>query len=99
MLNPSTSNAFLSRAWASLLSTQNVCTSWADIPPLKRAALQKERFGNAARFNGGMSAQEVQTFCVLSNDAQALLKKAFDVLGLSMRGYHKILKVARTIAD
>ena len=28
-----------------------------------------------------------------------MIKKAFEVLHLSMRGYHKILRVARTIAD
>ena len=32
-------------------------------------------------------------------EAENLIKKAFDKLNLSMRGYHKILKVARTIAD
>ena len=38
-------------------------------------------------------------FCVLDNTSKEILKKAFDKLGLSMRAYGKILKVARTIAD
>jgi magnesium chelatase family protein len=49
--------------------------------------------------NAFLSASEVEEHCVLSDDAHQLIKKAFDVLGLSMRGYHKILKIARTIAD
>ncbi len=49
--------------------------------------------------NAFMSAQDVEKYCNLSSDAESLLKKAFEKLNLSMRGYHKILKIARTIAD
>lgn len=49
--------------------------------------------------NAFMSVQDVEKYCVLSKDAEVLLKKAFEKLSLSMRGYHKILKIARTIAD
>jgi magnesium chelatase family protein len=46
-----------------------------------------------------MSADLVEKYCTLTSEAEAILKKAFDTLHLSMRGYHKILRVARTIAD
>lgn len=49
--------------------------------------------------NAFMQAQDVEKYCVLSSDAQDTLKLAFEKLHLSMRGYHKILKIARTIAD
>jgi magnesium chelatase family protein len=58
---------------------------------------QEKRLG--AGRNAYMTAPEVEKHCVLSESAQATIKLAFDKLGLSMRGYHKILKIARTIAD
>lgn len=61
--------------------------------------IQEKRFGKSGHWNGHMSAQEIEKYCVLTEKAEELIKKAFDALNLSMRGYHKILKVARTIAD
>lgn len=49
--------------------------------------------------NAFMSSSQIEEFCKLTDDAQATLKIAFEKLNLSMRGYHKILKIARTIAD
>lgn len=59
---------------------------------------QYKRFGKVA-YNSQMLPDQIDKFCILSEAAQEVLKKAFDRLHLSMRGYHKILKVARTIAD
>ena len=60
---------------------------------------QVERFGSDHKSNGSMSAGEVEKFCLLTEQAELLMKKAFEKLNMSMRGYHKTLKVARTIAD
>ena len=49
--------------------------------------------------NAFMASDQVEKYCKLSNEAEQILKLAFDRIGLSMRGYHKILKIARTIAD
>lgn len=62
-------------------------------------ARQEQRFGCKTMWNSLMSPDMVDAYCVLTPEAENILKKAFDVLRLSMRGYHKILKVARTIAD
>ena len=60
---------------------------------------QTERFGKAGKFNSDMDSIEVEKHCALTQEAEELIRKAFDKLNLSMRGYHKVLKVARTIAD
>lgn len=60
---------------------------------------QQERFGCESRSNSSMSAGEVEQYCTLTDQAEVLMKKAFEKLHMSMRGYHKTLKVARTIAD
>ena len=41
----------------------------------------------------------MRRFCNLSSDAEPLLKAAVQRLGLSARSYHRVLKLARTIAD
>ncbi len=60
--------------------------------------IQHKRFGSIS-WNAHMSSDMVEKFCVCTPQAEAILKKAFDTLHLSMRGYHKIIKIARTIAD
>lgn len=65
----------------------------------KALDMQQKRFGNAHTFNSMMNSKEVAKFCILTPGAKLLLEKAFDKLKLSMRSYHKILKLARTIAD
>ncbi|MCK5633170.1 YifB family Mg chelatase-like AAA ATPase [bacterium] len=62
-------------------------------------AEQEKRFDNNYSWNGHMSSDQIEQFCILTEPAEQLIKKAFEALHLSMRGYHKILKVARTIAD
>ena len=49
--------------------------------------------------NAALSAAEVDTHCRPAARAATLLERAIDHLGLSARAYHRILRVARTIAD
>ena len=46
-----------------------------------------------------MSVDDITLHCQHTPATEEILKKAFDALRLSMRGYHKLLKLARTIAD
>lgn len=49
--------------------------------------------------NGSLSAADVRIYCVMDDSGHALLKSAFNSLGLSARGHDRLLRVARTIAD
>ncbi|MFA5099563.1 MAG: YifB family Mg chelatase-like AAA ATPase [Candidatus Omnitrophota bacterium] len=63
-------------------------------------ALQRERLRSDGIFyNAAMSSKQVKKYCILDDEARNLLKMAMAELGLSARGYTKILKVSRTIAD
>jgi magnesium chelatase family protein len=64
-----------------------------------RAAQQARlaRYGLGA--NAQMGHRQVKATCVLDEAAQDLLRQAFTRLNLSARGYDRVLKVARTIAD
>jgi magnesium chelatase family protein len=63
--------------------------------------IQKERYKRRKRFycNGQMGSKDLKIFCRLDQASQKLLEQAVERLGLSARSYHRILKIARTIAD
>ena len=46
-----------------------------------------------------MRVGEIRQFCRLPEDGQSLMRVAMSQLNLSARAYHRILKLARTIAD
>ena len=52
-----------------------------------------------ARSNARLDNKAVERFCATTREAIVLLNRATTTLGLSARAYHRILKVARTIAD
>jgi len=60
------------------------------------AARQHARQGRA---NAQLQPKEIERLCRLDREAEALLRSALARLALSARAYHRILKVARTIAD
>jgi magnesium chelatase family protein len=53
----------------------------------------------AGKCNAELGANEVDRYCKIAPEQRKLLKTAMDKLQLSARAYHRILKVARTIAD
>lgn len=66
----------------------------------KARVRQRERFGeDSCRFNGEIEASAIEKYCPLGAEEQKCMEQMYDSLGLSARSYHRILKVARTIAD
>jgi magnesium chelatase family protein len=66
----------------------------------KARQIQLERYRDTNIFcNSQLTPAILHDSCPVSDKGMALLKKAFDKLGLSARGYDRILKVSRTIAD
>lgn len=62
--------------------------------------IQRRRFkGTPLATNSEMTPAEVREFCQVEDAAQSLLKSAMKQLYLSARAFHRILKLARTIAD
>ena len=63
-------------------------------------AVQRRRFGEGGiASNAEMGPVEVWDHCQVGPGAEALLQMAMRQLNFSARGYHRVLKVARTIAD
>lgn len=60
--------------------------------------IQIERFGSS-KTNSEMNLQELKIFCALGEKEQSLVKQAMKQYNFSGRSLHRILKVARTIAD
>lgn len=64
-------------------------------------AVQAKRFAGDPRIhcNSQMTTKLVENYCALDQNSSKLLEKSVTRLGLSMRSYNRILKMARTIAD
>lgn len=65
--------------------------------------IQRTRFSNSQSpdivSNADMRVGEIRRFCRLQDEGQRLMRAAMTQLNLSARAYHRILKLARTIAD
>lgn len=62
--------------------------------------MQKMRYKETQyEFNAQLSGKDVEKYCVLGTQEKQFMEKAYKNMGLSVRGYLKVLKLARTIAD
>lgn len=62
--------------------------------------MQQQRYAKLSIVsNSELTPRLIEEYCSLDDEGNRLLEKAFKTLGLSARGYGRILKVARTIAD
>lgn len=62
--------------------------------------IQQERFkGTKIKSNSEMKNNDIKKYCQVDERTKKLLNSAVERLGLSARGYHRILKLARSISD
>lgn len=67
---------------------------------VKARSIQRERFdGSEIQCNSEMSANDVEKYCNLEAMDIKLMEQVYEKFHLTARTYHKILKVARTVAD
>ena len=62
--------------------------------------IQEQRYeGTDIRTNSGIGVRQMEEFCQIGEKEEKLMRCAFSTMNLTARTYHKVLKVARTIAD
>ncbi len=67
---------------------------------IRAREIQLERYqGYSVKTNARMGIAELEKFCVLGSEQQDIMQRAYECMGLTARTYHKVLGVARTIAD
>lgn len=76
-------------------TSQKIRKRVEQVQKIQRKRYQKEKI----QFNGELTGNQLEKYCVMEPDAGNFLEKAFTHLAFSARAYHRILRVARTIAD
>ncbi len=67
---------------------------------MRARRMQEKRFaGTGFHFNADMGPAQVRKYCPLEKKEGQMLQQLFSAMNLSARAYHKVIKVARTIAD
>ncbi len=67
---------------------------------IRARKIQSERFKSTKiHSNAMMSAKQIEKICIIDQNSKLLLKRVIEKMSLSARAYHRILKLARTIAD
>lgn len=66
---------------------------------IRARQIQKMRFKGKILTNSEMGNVDIKKYCAITEEGLNLLKMAISSLNLSARGYHRVLKLARTVAD
>ncbi len=81
-------------------SRKSECSAAIRERVMRARDIQLERYkGMPISFNSELTGSMTNEFCALGQAEKDLLEKAFEKYSLSARGYHRLLKVSRTIAD
>ena len=82
-----------------ILTETNVNTESSNTIQQRVVNAYKKQIKRSGKSNAELTSKEVEQFCQLNKNDITLLNQALDKLKLSARAYHRILKLARTIAD
>ena len=82
-----------------LLRTNSAAAESSAVVRARVQAAHERQLNRAGKTNARLSAREVTQHCQLNSRQNQMLVAAIDKLGLSGRALHRILKLARTIAD
>lgn len=67
---------------------------------VKARDIQWERYRNCdIKANAHLSIKDMEKYCALDSEGRKIMQQAYEQLGLTARTYHKVLGVARTVAD
>lgn len=78
---------------------KNKITSSKQMSEIISKAIEIQLKRQEGKMNGRLNSAEVREYCVLDKDSAEFMKQVYDKFNLSIRGYYKIVRVARTIAD
>ncbi len=84
---------------ARLTTSADDCGETTAVVRARVARARDRQLARAGKPNHVLGPAEIQRHCALEAEGRRLLEQAIDRLALSARAYHRILKVARTIAD
>ena len=65
----------------------------------RKLAAERMRDDAGVYCNAQMGSSAIRKYCTMDDAAQVILRSAYERMGMSARGYDRILRVARTIAD
>ena len=82
-----------------ILTRQNKNAEISSIVQQRVCAARKIQLARSQKTNAALFNKEIDKFCAISREDQDYLENTIERLKLSARAYHRILKVARTIAD
>jgi magnesium chelatase family protein len=65
------------------------------VQEIQKSRFEKENF----KYNSRIPINKMNKYCVMEDEARALMKTVYNQYDLTARAYHKLIRVARTIAD
>lgn len=64
-----------------------------------KTSIERQRRRQGLKYNSQLSVDEIRRYCRLGKEESQFINDAYTRFELSMRGYYKVIKIARTIAD